>query len=445
MKHHYLIVLLLTTLSISTSAAQEQWTLERCVKKAIENSLEVEATKYDLETGSIALRRAEHLRYPSLSANTGVNVGFGRSINPITNLFETRSVLSNNIGVNTGVTVFNGFSIRNSIKSAKAVVAALNLDVNQAQRNVALDVATAYLNALVADENYKIAAAQLKLSEDQLAQTQKLIQAGARPANEALDVEAQLALNEQVMITRENEKVLALLTLKQLMMLPPSTDMDVIAPEQTEVLTDPDALAFAQVYEVASQNEPSLKAQKFRKEAAAINVQAEKGNLYPSVGVGANASTNYARISDGFPNATYGDQLDQNFNYGIGAQVSIPIYDNYRINQRIQNAEVDVLRAENVEDALKNSLTIAIQQAITDARLAKKQLSAANRSVAAQQASFANAEKRYELGAINSFEYVTIQNNLAEAQVNTVLAKYRYIFAVKIIEFYMGQPITLER
>lgn len=444
MKYHFFLSVLLTFLSGTILSAQEKWTLEQCVKKAIDNSLEVKDSEYNLQTGSIGLRRAEHLQYPSLSANTGVNVGFGRSINPITNLFETRSVLSNSLGINTGVSVFNGFSIRNSIKSAKATVRALHLDIDQAQRDVALDVATAYLNALVADENYKIAIAQLQVSEDQLKQTQALIQAGARPANEALDVEAQLAANEQVVITRENEKVIALLNLKQLMMLSPSTDIDVMVPKNMEVLTNPDALTFDGVYQVAAQNEPSLKAQQLRKEAAAIDVKVEKGALYPSLGLGANASTNYARISDGFPNDTYGNQLDQNFNYGIGAQLSIPIYDNYRVAQRIQNAEVDVLRAQNAEDVLTNRLTIAIQQAITDAQLAKKQLSAADKSVAAQRASFDNAERRYEQGAINSFEYVTIQNSLAEAQVNAVLAKYRYIFAVKVLDFYMGKPITLE-
>ena len=84
-----------------------------------------------------------------------------------------------------------------------------------------------------------------------------------------------------------------------------------------------------------------------------------------------------------------------------------------------------------------------VQQALADAKNSKRKLDAAERSVEAQRASFSNAEKRFNAGTINSFEYVSIKNALQEAEVNAVLSKYEYLFAIKVLDFYMGKPINI--
>jgi outer membrane protein len=93
-----------------------------------------------------------------------------------------------------------------------------------------------------------------------------------------------------------------------------------------------------------------------------------------------------------------------------------------------------------VRQQLKND----IQTAIANARSAKRQLAAAEKTLEAQTNAYANTEKRYSIGAANTFEMTTAKNNLDIAQNDLTVAKYDYLFRLKIIDFYLGKPITLD-
>jgi len=63
--------------------------------------------------------------------------------------------------------------------------------------------------------------------------------------------------------------------------------------------------------------------------------------------------------------------------------------------------------------------------------------------LASQKAAFENAQKRFKLGAINNFDYITSRNLIDNAEINALISKYDYIFKLKVLEFYMGKAITL--
>jgi len=104
---------------------------------------------------------------------------------------------------------------------------------------------------------------------------------------------------------------------------------------------------------------------------------------------------------------------------------------------------LNIINTETQNEQLKEQLKTTVQQALADAKAAKRRLNASTKSVEAQRASFNNADKRFNAGTINTFEYVSIKNALAQAEVNAVIAKYEYLFANKILDFYMGKPIRL--
>ena len=68
-----------------------------------------------------------------------------------------------------------------------------------------------------------------------------------------------------------------------------------------------------------------------------------------------------------------------------------------------------------------------MQTAIANARAAKLELAASERSLEAANAAFDNAQKRYDLGAINTLELTTAKTNLDTAALNVARAKYDYI------------------
>lgn len=467
-----IILSLLFVLSIN-SEAQELWSLERCILHALEHNLNIQQAENNITLAEINQTQNRHQRYPSLNANTGLSSNFGRSIDPITNDFISTNFLSNNVGISTGITVFNGFRIANSIKQSDIDLSSAELNLEQNKRDIALQVANTYLNVLFAEENLSIAKSQLENDEQQLIQIQKLIASGMRPANESLTIEAQVALDNQNIITAENNITIALLGLKQLLRLDPDVVMQVQAPENIDVLLDPDALTFEEVYASALKSQPSVQASLKNIESSKLGEEIAEASRYPSVTFGGNVNSNYSnqgRTLDGFnttdvdqnivingipatitttqqiPNFVdnpYFGQIEENLFYGFGLNVNVPIYNNYSTRANIERAKLNTINTVTQNELLKDQLKTTIQQALADARASKRKLSASEKSLNAQQASFDNAKKSYELGSINNFEFVGQQNALAQSKVNFLISKYEYVFAAKIIDFYMGKPIKL--
>ncbi len=59
--------------------------------------------------------------------------------------------------------------------------------------------------------------------------------------------------------------------------------------------------------------------------------------------------------------------------------------------------------------------------------------------VTAYQESFRAAEIRFNLGALNSVEYLIVKNNLDRASVNLTIARYEYVLRTKVLDFYQGK------
>jgi outer membrane protein len=84
-----------------------------------------------------------------------------------------------------------------------------------------------------------------------------------------------------------------------------------------------------------------------------------------------------------------------------------------------------------------------VQNAIASARAAKKQYDAAVKSFEAQKAAFDALEKRFQIGSANSFEFTQSKNNVDTAERDVTVAKYDYLFRLKIVEFYEGKKLSL--
>ena len=92
----------------------------------------------------------------------------------------------------------------------------------------------------------------------------------------------------------------------------------------------------------------------------------------------------------------------------------------------------------------KNNLRQTIERAYTDAIASLKSFRAAGTSLEANEESWEYAQKRYEQGAMNQFDYERTRNQFLNATAQLLQSKYEYIFKVKVLEFYLtNNTITL--
>ena len=475
-----LFVLLISFSAISLQA-QEEWSLKRCIDYAQQNSLTIKRAEIDVRNAQLSEQGNRMARLPNLNASTRGQASFGRTINFTTNTFESERRFDQNLSLNAGLTLYNGNSINNSIKQSQYDMAAAKADAEDASRNIALQVARAYLSILFSQEQLANALKRQEQTELQLDQINKLIAAGTRPEAERLDIEAQLARDEQAVITQQNEVTISYLNLKQLMELPPDYDLTIVVPEVViPKNATPETFTLTDVYNQALLNQPVIRAGEMRMQSAELGVDLAKANILPTVSLFGSLSTSYSNKTKDFtdpntenqqtvyipqearlngndvtlefpneigityPNQQYFDQINDNFGQVAGVSVSIPIFNNGRTSIAMERARLNILNTEIANEQVKQSLKSDIQRAIADAQAAKKQLEAANKSVIALETAYQNAGKRFKLGAINTFEYTLANNNLDQARVDYIVAKYDYLFKLKIVDFYLGKPINLK-
>jgi outer membrane protein len=456
---------------ITEIQAQDLWGLERCVKTAIENNLNLKNAELNINQTIVNRKQAAFSRLPSLNAGTGMNWNFGRSIDPTTNEFIAETFVSNTFNLNTGMVLFDGFRIKNTIVQSKLDEKAARFDVDQFVRDLSLNVASAYLNVLFATENMRISENLLQLSMEQKAVTESFIKRGTRPENELFDVEAQVARDEQQVVSDRNNYNLSMLALKQLMLIDPEIEIILIMPENIELITDPDMISLAELYRSALNTQENIKAAETRVLSADYGKKIARAGFMPTLGIGGAVGTNYSNrffTIDGFtlqrteqnvfingnqvtlgidqpiPNFVdkpYFNQMKDNLFVGFGFNLSVPIFNNYANSANFQRAKLNLEFAQNNLDIEKINLKTNITQAHADAKAGKSNLNAADKARFAQRAAWDNAMKRFEAGVINNFELSQVKARLDNAEVSYLIAKYDYIFRIKVLDFYMGKPI----
>jgi outer membrane protein len=464
----YILASFLILLSFSSLFAQEEWDLSRCIKYAQENSLQVEQSNISLQNTALNKLQAEKSRYPNASASINPSVNSGRSIDLSSYQFVQKVNFFTSFSLGANMLLYNGGRINNTIKQENINIQAAQEDLKQINNNLALSISNAYLSILLAEETLKAAEEQKKQIETQLAQTQKLINAGSLAAMNAFDMEAQLAKQDLAIVNSQNAKDMSYLNLKQLMNYDFTKDLKIVVPELV-VPENPTFLTLDALYNKALGNQPNIKAGELQEESAKIGVDIAKSALKPSLSAFANLGTNYSgngQHSVGTETYTvyqtvnipqigdivipfeqkiainernpFFNQVKENFNQQVGLSLSVPIYSQQRSKIGIQRAELAVKNASLMTEQKKVQLKNDIANALASAKAAQKRYQAATKSLAATNKTLEAIQKKFTAGSANTFETTTAQNNLTLITNELLQAKYEYLFRIKILEFYEG-------
>ncbi len=470
-------IVLALTLSFGSLQAQEVWSLEKCVVYAQENNLSIQQAGYGVTAAELTLQEAKNARLPNVNGFVNGDVNFGRTIDPVTNSFTNETRTSSGLGISAGVTLFNGNRIKNSITQSQYDAAASRYDRQQMETDIALQVAAAYLQILFSEEQLANGQKRLEQTQNQLEQTDKLIQAGTLPRSDRLEILANIARNEQEIVSMDNNVELNYLTLKQLLQLEPDFELTAEKPTITVPRVEPESYVLREIYNKAYNNRPNIRAGEMRLKSSELGIDIAKSLRIPTLSASASVNSfwsdktlDYANPTIGpdrvgpaqnvfiggvmstiafwetdvsFDKRAYFDQLSDNFGQGIGLSLSVPIYNANRTNIAIERAELNILNQQVANRQTEQALKAEIQRAIADAKAAKKQYEAADKTVAALQDAYTATEKKYKLGAINTFEYTTSKNTLDQAEVDLIIAKYNFLYTTKVVEFLEGSELKL--
>ncbi len=153
------------------SAQEKVWTLQECILYAIDNNIQLKQLELEQENRQIALNTSKSRWLPNLNASVGQDFGFGRSLT-IDNTYVNQSSASSSFGISTGMPIFDGFDIKNSIAAGKLDLMASIESLKKAQEDLAMNVTSAYLQILYYKEIEKIAELQVAITGEQTIRTE---------------------------------------------------------------------------------------------------------------------------------------------------------------------------------------------------------------------------------------------------------------------------------
>lgn len=483
--HKYLLPLIFCLIFLRHPlTAQEKWNLKTCVEYAMSKNISVSQSEIQAKINALTLKQSKYSQFPnaSIGGNTGYNSGNNQD--PTTFSRVTENYLSAGMQLQSSADIFNFFSKRNSIAANEWELMAAQANVNKIRNDIALSTANAYLQALLSKEQIHITEVQIQQTQSQLSNTRKMVKAGALPELNATQLEAQLASDSGNYIAAKGNFQQSILSLKSLMNIDAAQAFEIESPPVESIPIENIAdLEPEYVYIQALQNQPQQIGNEFRLKAALKNMQAAKGALYPSFSAYASLASNYLSfskkpiysqlltgyestglIADAGNGVTYdvqrplftnGDisgyikpgsfsaQLKDNFRKSFGISINVPLFNGATARTNFERSKLNIRSIELQKEVDNQKLKQDIYQAYTSAMVALQKFNAAKKSVEANEKAYDFASKRFNIGALSTFDLISTQNNLLRSRLEFSINQFDYVFKMKVLEFYKGIGLKL--
>ncbi len=463
-------VLLLTGLWAS---AQEKITLQQAVDRTLANNLTIKQALITEQLGTADYQQAKNNQLPSLIASPQTGYNFGRSVNQVTYTYADQTSFFITGSAQVLVTVYQGGQLRNQIMQNKLLLDVDKSSTAKVKNDLILNVVTDYLQILTNQALVVAAKEQIDIANQTLSKSQISFQVGNMTVADLAQAKAQVSTATLNLTTAQNQLDLAILILKQYMEMNPNTPIEIEKPDISK-LTNIKLLYDANdVIKTAIGINPDIHLAQAQQETYAQALKIVKGAFYPTISFFGNAGSNYSNLEKFHAIGSYNaiepigyvqsslqtvvtntqlpvivpysgfNQFRDNFNEAIGFNVSIPIFNRYLAHTNVTKAKLNYQNAELSTQISKNNLSKTIIQAILDLQAADKQYQSAIQTYESNKEALNVTKQRYDVGLVNTLDYNTALTNYDKSQNDMIQAQYTVIFRSKVIDYYLGNTITL--
>ncbi len=451
-----LLFIVFVVSSGNVAAQQSVWSLEDCIDYAIENNIQIKQSELDIESNEADLLQSKLTLLPNLNGNTNFSWSWGRTLDETRYIYFNKETNQGNMNIDANLTLFKGLQNLNSIKRDQIDFLASQYAADKMRDDISLMLTSAYLQILFNKELLAVAREQVDITQEQIDRTAKMVEAGTLARGSLLEIQAQGSREELSVINYENLLDLAYLDLLQILDLEFDADLEIEIPELTMEITN-QLMQVKQVYETALTTQPVVKRAELQVESSYKSVAIAQGGRSPVLGVGGGWRTNYSNqfqriirdpndptIIIGTEDVNFSDQFKDNQSQYLGFNLSIPIFNGYQVSTMINKAKINAANSEYNFELTKNTLRKEIEQAYNEAKAAYKSYVATESSLNSFEESYRYTEQKFNVGLSNSVDYNIAKSQLTAAESELLRAKYDYIFKTKILDFYMGKPLTLQ-
>ena len=452
-KYNSLVFAILLGFGLSAQAQTKQWTLEECVRYALDNNITIKLSELDVKNADIDKKDAFGNYLPSVngSASHSWNIGLNQDVT--TGLLRNQTTQYSSVGLNAGVDIYKGLQIQNTYRRTKLSIIASQYQLLKMQEDISLNVANAFLQILSYKEELKVKKEQLSIDEKRLKRSEEMVNAGTIPRGDLYDLKATIATDQQAITVSENNLLISKLSLAQLLQLKEFADFDVIDDTNAKDENNIMAQSPVDIYNKAKETRTELKLAQTNLEIAEKNVAIAKGAYQPTLSgfYGFNTRASYSDKVVGVdangdpilggPDPVF-QQFSDNKGHNFGFQLNVPIFNGFAVRNNVERNKVNLKKSKIDLEQKSLDLQRNVYTAFTNAKGALNTYESSTVTLEARQQAYNYAKEKYDVGLMNSFDFTQAQTLLTNAQSDVIRTKYDYMFKIKILEFYFGIPIV---
>jgi outer membrane protein len=391
--------------------------------------------------------------------------------------------LSSSYSLGVGYSV-NGATFL-SPRAARANRDAVDADVEGSAESLRAQVTQQYISVLQAQARSAVQDTLVATARAQLDLAKAKMGVGAGTVLDVRRAEVGLGQAEVQALTARNNIEIEKLRLWQLLGVPPQPEVQL----STTFAVQQPAFSLDSLLGVARRGHPAVTALRAREKASEIDVKMQRSQYTPtlslSTGVGGQSfeytDTDFliqrARSGAAEGLAACQDQnlirtrvqlpaLDcsslsfseadasrirtennkfpfafQRAPFGMSARVSLPLFDNFSREQRVQEASVQRDDAKYAVRARELQLNADVTQAYLNLVTGARTVALQEQNAIKAREELAFAEERYRVGAATFLDVVTSRGTFEQAQIDRINAVYDYHKAFAALENAVGRPL----
>jgi len=437
------IIVFFVLISVNAFSQNKKWTLRECVDYALEHNISIKQSELDLTQSEINKKDAIGNFLPTLNASASHSWNIGLSQIPTPDGTVTVTSTSKNLsgGISSSIDIYAGLRNINQLHRSNVEILAARYKLDKMKDDISLYVANSFLQILFNKEQLKVLQSQQDVSNQEFQRTKDMVDAGALPQGDLLEIQATIATQEQQIVNAENALLISRIQLAQLLLIEDYVTFDIVdvayqVPPSAIMNQSPEAIV-----NKAKETRYDIKIAEADTEIAKYNLKMAKGSLQPSLSGSYNFGSNYF-TSQLFDSDDFETQISDNKSHNFSLRLNIPIFNGFASSNNVKRNQVSFERSKNALEQTNLDMETTVYQAYNDTKGALKAYEAAQKTLIAREEAFNYARERYNVGLLNAFDFNQSQNRFEAAQSEVIRTKYDYIFKLKVLEFYFGIPIT---
>ena len=410
---------------MSSFAAQAQEPMPLALKQAIDlslqNSKQLKVNRARIEAATGQLKHALDNRLPDVKVSgaymflTSPNIDLktGGDGGSSTAFPKPNQAMYGMASLN--MPLYSGLKIRYGIESAKFLEKAAEADADYSKEEVVLNTINAYCNLYKSISAVRLVKENLNQSQQRDKDFSNLEKNGLMARNDLLKAQLQTSNIELALVNAENNLKLATVSLNLMMGLPEQTDLQ---PDTTGFDHTPTAETIDSYEQQALHNRKDVEALGQRRKAAGAELNAAKGEYYPSIGLTGGYAAGY------IPKLLTATNI---VNIGVGVQYNLGSL--WKAKSGIATAQANEKEIAASQEMLNDNIRLQINKAYLNFLAAQKRIEVQGKSVINATENYRITRNKHENNLVTTTELLDANVALLESKIALEEAKADIVVA----------------